>query len=279
MRRARWILVPCLVPALLTLCSAPALAQRSRGGDDNDRWLDRCRDDRSNDRNRDRYCEVREKTIPATRVLDVDGGQNGGVSVHAWDRDEIRVSARIQTWSEDDGDARSIADQITIQVRDGRVRAEGPSTRRRQSWSVSYDVYAPRRTDLRLNAQNGGLSVEEIEGRMDLGTVNGGLSLRHVAGDVRAETTNGGLTVELDGDRWRGAGLDARTTNGGVQLDIPRDYSARLETGTVNGSMNIDFPVTVQGSIGRRITTQLGSGGPSIRAITTNGGVRIRQYQ
>ena len=114
---------------------------------------------------------------------------------------------------------------------------------------------------------------------MDLGTVNGGLSLRRVAGDVRAETTNGGLTVELDGDRWRGAGLDARTTNGGVQLDIPRDYSARLETGTVNGSMNIDFPVTVQGSIGRRITTQLGSGGPSIRAITTNGGVRIRQYQ
>jgi len=279
MRRARWILVPCLVSALLTLCSAPAHAQRSRGGDDNDRWLDRCRDDRSNDRNRDRYCEVREKTIPATRVLDVDGGQNGGISVHAWDRDEIRVSARIQTWSEDDGDARSIADQITIQVRDGRVRTEGPSARRRQSWSVSYDVYAPRRTDLRLNAQNGGLSVEEIEGRMDLGTVNGGLSLRRVAGDVRAETTNGGLTVELDGDRWRGAGLDARTTNGGVQLDIPRDYSARLETGTVNGSMNIDFPVTVQGSIGRRITTQLGSGGPSIRAITTNGGVRIRQYQ
>jgi hypothetical protein len=175
MRRARWLLVLGLVPALITLTTTSAFAQRYRTSDDNDRWLDRCRDDRYSDRDRDRYCEVREKTIPATRLLDVDGGQNGGIAIHAWDRDEIRVSARIQTSGDDDGDAKALADQISIEVRDGRVRAEGPSTRRRQSWSVSYDIYAPRRTDLRLNAQNGGLSVEDIEGRMDLGTVNGRL--------------------------------------------------------------------------------------------------------
>jgi hypothetical protein len=45
----------------------------------------------------------------------------------------------------------------------------------------------------------------------------------------------------------------------------------------VNGGMNIDFPITVQGTIGRRITTKLGTGGPRVRATTTNGGVRIRE--
>ena len=60
-------------------------------------------------------------------------------------------------------------------------------------------------------------------------------------------------------------------------LDIPRGYNAQLETGTVNGGVNIDFPITVQGSIGHRITTKLGNGGPRIRATTTNGGVRIRE--
>ena len=54
-------------------------------------------------------------------------------------------------------------------------------------------------------------------------------------------------------------------------------YSAHLETGTVNGGVDIDFPVTVQGKIGRRITTDLGKGGATIRLITTNGGVDIRQ--
>jgi hypothetical protein len=60
-------------------------------------------------------------------------------------------------------------------------------------------------------------------------------------------------------------------------LRVSRGYSAHLETGTVNGGVDIDFPVMVQGKIGRRITTDLGKGGPTIRVITTNGGVDVRR--
>jgi DUF4097 and DUF4098 domain-containing protein YvlB len=142
---------------------------------------------------------------------------------------------------------------------------------------VSYEVWTPRQTDVRVSTQNGGISVDNVEARLDLGAVNGGIALRSVSGDVRGETTNGPLNVELEGDRWRGTGLDLRTTNGPVNLDIPEGYSARLETGTVNGGMRIDFPITLQGMIGRRISTQLGSGGATIRAITTNGPVEIHR--
>ena len=96
-----------------------------------------------------------------------------------------------------------------------------------------------------------------------------------LAGDVQAETTNGGVHVELAGDSWEGEGLDVETRNGGVKLSIPEGYSAELETGTVNGRVNIDFPVTVQGQIGRSIETTLGSGGAPIRVKTRNGGVTI----
>jgi DUF4097 and DUF4098 domain-containing protein YvlB len=108
-------------------------------------------------------------------------------------------------------------------------------------------------------------------------TQNGGIHLDAVNGDVVAETMNGGLHVALDGDRWEGKGLDATTTNGGVRVSVPRDYSAHLETGTVNGGVDIDFPVTVQGRIGRRISTDLGRGGATIRVMTQNGGVVIKR--
>jgi len=62
-----------------------------------------------------------------------------------------------------------------------------------------------------------------------------------------------------------------------VSLTIPRGYNARLETGTTNGGMRLDFPITVQGLIDKHIHTQLGSGGPLVRVITTNGGVRISE--
>jgi len=114
---------------------------------------------------------------------------------------------------------------------------------------------------------------------MDLRAVNGSITLREVSGDVRGETSNGSVNASLDGNSWKGEGLDLTTSNGSVNLEIPSKYNARLETGTVNGGMNIDFPITVQGFIGRRITTTLGSGGPRVRAVTTNGGVRIRQRE
>jgi hypothetical protein len=39
--------------------------------------------------------------------------------------------------------------------------------------------------------------------------------------------------------------------------------------------MSVDFPVTVSGRIDRRLRTQLGQGGATIRVMTTNGGVTI----
>ena len=84
-------------------------------------------------------------------------------------------------------------------------------------------------------------------------------------------------TIDLKGNHWDGAGLNVETQNGGIRLALPANYSAELETGTTNGRVVIDFPVTVQGSIGRHFTTTLGAGGAKLRAITTNGGVRIHQ--
>ncbi|HEY2854406.1 MAG TPA: DUF4097 family beta strand repeat-containing protein [Gemmatimonadaceae bacterium] len=266
---------------LLLVCSAPALAQRGardpQGVEDD--FMDRCHDgqSRGND-DRVRFCEVREKRISTPRMLDVDGQQNGGVSVHGWNRSEVLVVAKIQSEAEEADQARDIAAGISIETSGGRVRAEGPSTRRRQSWSVSYDVWMPRQTDLHVATQNGGVSVEDVDARLELSAVNGGIHLSGVSGEVRGETTNGPLNVELDGDQWRGPGLDLRTTNGPVNLDVPDGYSAQLETGTVNGGMRIDFPITLKGGmVGRRITTQLGRGGATIRAVTTNGPVIIRR--
>ena len=143
---------------------------------------------------------------------------------------------------------------------------------------MSYDIYVPRTTNLTLTANNGGVSIESMASTIVAETENGGLNLSDVHGDVRGRTVNGGINAELTGDRWVGNGLDLRTSNGGVRLTIPSNYSANLETGTVNGRVNIDFPVTVSGQIDQRqFSTTLGAGGALVRATTTNGGVTIRR--
>lgn len=243
-----------------------------------ERFLRNC-DDSYNDRDRERFCEVRDVTLkaPTSGKLSVDGRDNGGVSFYGWDKNEVLVRALIQANADTRAEAQDLAKEIKVLTDGDRLRSDGPVSRRYANWSVSYEVWVPRKTNLDADTHNGGISVDGIQSRMDLHAVNGGISLHEVGGDVRAETTNGGVTAQLSGTKWNGQGLDLQTTNGGVGLEIPRGYNAELETGTVNGGMNIDFPITVQGFIGRRITTRLGAGGPRVRATTTNGGVRIRE--
>lgn len=262
--------------AVALLLTSSALA--AQGSDRSQRFLRDCDDNYGGGDDRERHCEVRDVTlgVPASG-LSVDGRENGGVSFIGWDKNQVLVRALIQTWGDDRQEAESLAKSVQILTDGDRIRAEGPSYRRHSSWSVSYEVYVPRKTNLDAETHNGGISADSVEGRLDFHALNGGISLREVAGDVRAETTNGGVHASLSGTTWRGRGLDLETTNGGVTLDIPRGFNAQLETGTVNGGMDIDFPITVQGTLGRRIHTTLGSGGPLVRATTTNGGVRIRQ--
>ena len=261
------------IPMALVVCAvagAPSAAQVSweRGEEG---WCDRDRGGRDNER----YCEVLTAAVASPGSLEIDGGMNGGVDIIAGAGNQVEIRAKVFANARSADRAEEIARQVDVRVDGGRIYADGPDTGRRESWGVSYEITVPANTDLDIETLNGGISVEDVAGDIRFEAVNGGVHLTGVAGDVRGHTTNGGLHIELDGDRWDGAGLDVETTNGGVHLYVPEGYSAELETGTVNGGIDIDFPVTVQGRIGRRLRTTLGSGGPSVRVITTNGGVSI----
>src|SRR4029453_3001614 len=159
----------------------------------------------------------------------------------------------------------------------GTIHAVGPQRSGRDSWSVSYRLAVPRRSDLRLEADNGGTHVEDVVGSIELQTVNGGLHLDGVGGLIQGRTVNGGIHVDLSGAEWDGEGLDLRTTNGGVHLTIPSDYNARLSAGTVNGGVHSELPVTEvsRHRHGGRIETDLGHGGRPLHVETTNGGLHV----
>ncbi len=266
-----------LAVTALSLPFSPVRAQ-----DSDDEWLEDCHHESWRD-TRAKHCEIRETGLrPTARgtALTVDPGMNGGADIVGWDRDSIAVTARIQVNAHSEDEADAIAREIRIEAAGATVRAVGPDpVGRRQSWSVSFVVYVPRRTDLSLATENGPLSIREVAGRMALSTQNGPLSLVGVAGDVHARAQNGPLTVKLTGTRWDGAGLDAETMNGPADLRIPEDYNAKVDFGTVNGPLSVGFPltVTINGRVTDRISATLGAGGAPIRVVTTNGPMTVRR--
>ncbi|HEU0013491.1 MAG TPA: hypothetical protein VFQ45_07390 [Longimicrobium sp.] len=267
------------VLAALTF-ALPAAAQDSDG-----EWVENCR---RNNRRSDRvhHCEVRESRIPARGSLAVDGRQNGGVSVRSWDRNEIEVHARIQSWASSESAARDIAQDIRVRTEGGTVRADGPSTEGRRGFAVNYVIYVPRRMNLDVETHNGPVSVSGVTGRIRLEAVNGPIALSHVNGDVRARAQNGPLAVTLSGSRWSGEGLDAQTVNGPVTLNLPRGYAAHLEASTVNGPFASNIGTRERRDDDERrgdrwsrrrrsINQDINGGGATVRVATTNGPIAI----
>lgn len=263
--------------AAVTLCLGAVAAGPVPGPlattQDADDWCERG----GYDDDKERFCEVREFTLPADRrTIVVDAAPNGGIRVEAWDRDEILLRAKVEARADSESEARALAGEVEVST-SGTIRARGPRTRRGESWHVSYRLHVPRRSNLDLESVNGGIGITGVEGDIHFRTTNGGVRLSGVAGDVRGSTTNGGVSVELGGDAWEGRGLDVETTNGSVKIAVPEGYSARLESGTVNGSLRFDFPVTLQGRVRRHFEVDLGAGGTKLRAVTTNGSVVIER--
>ena len=258
----------------LSLVATPLFAQHAR----HEEGFDGCRSGDWGDDGRSRFCETRSTGLAAGGAISIDPGGNGGIRVSGWDRDSVAVTAKVQTQAGSDDAARALAGRIRIATTGGAIRADGPATSGRESWSVSFDVLVPRRTDLTARTVNGPISVGEVAGKMDLDAVNGPLTLGGVGGEVHARTVNGPLTVVLSGSKWDGTGLDSETQNGPVTLSIPDGYAAHLETGTVNGPMSFDIPITVTGRFtSRHIETDIGGGGPTVRAVTTNGPLTVRR--
>jgi hypothetical protein len=232
------------------------------------------------DRNRQRFCEVREQTIPGVGRLTVDPGKNGGVTVKGWLRNDISIRSRVETWAASVGEAGVLAGLVRVDASAGQIKASGPDSQRDSSWSVSYEIFVPQNSDLSMTSFNGGIDVSDVRGRIEFGAKNGGVRLTRVAGNVSGQTANGGIQVELTGSTWEGGQLDARTTNGGVMVRVPENYSAHIQTETVNGVFDSDFPLSVNVNARPRPRTldfSVGSGGPLIRVSTTNGNVKFQR--
>lgn len=255
--------------AVLAAASAPIFAQ-------NPEPKLTC-DDHNNRSRLVSHCEIKEQTPPSARgPISIDPGTNGGITVKGWDRADMLLRARIDTAAPSDAEARAMVSQVRIASGAGQIKAEGPESDRDHNWSVSYEIFAPRNSDVSAKAHNGGIHMADLRGNIQFEAVNGGVTLERLSGDVQGHTANGGLTVKLAGDHWDGRGMNVETTNGAVKLSVPANYSARVETSTVNGGMNVDFPVTVQGRVSdHEMAFNLGSGGATIRAVTTNGGIKI----
>jgi len=233
-----------------------------------------------NDRDRARFCEIREQSLPSIGRLSIDASPNGGATVKGWLRGDVLVRARVEASDETEGAAANMASRVMIDGSGGQVRAAGPEAANNSWWSVSYEIFVPQSTDVTLKTRNGGLTISDVRGQIHFDTLNGGVHLKRVAGEVSGATVNGGIDVELAGAMADWRQMELSTHNGGVTVAMPAHYSARIQAETGMGRIQSDFPLPPNADArGRRLDFTVGAGGPPIHITTGNGGIRLKRVE
>ncbi|MFP5287217.1 MAG: DUF4097 family beta strand repeat-containing protein [Thermoanaerobaculia bacterium] len=228
---------------------------------------------------------------------------NGGITVEAWDRNEVRVEAVKQVKGPSAEKAREVLKALRIEANPSagaleiltRYPRTGDGffdwlTGSNVNMSVTYKIKAPRELVAELQSTNGGVRLVGTRGRAELTTTNGGVSVEDVEGNLRLRSTNGGLTVvdaagTLDGVTTNGGitahltevdgDISLRTTNGGVTLRLPESLRATVDIATSNGGIHSDLSVEGGEKTRRSLTGDINGGGGKLFVRSTNGGVRL----
>lgn len=141
---------------------------------------------------------------------------------------------------------------------------------------VEFTVRVPSGVGFIGRNVNGGVEASSLSASVEAYTVNGGIRIS-TSGPAIGSTVNGSIKVEMgEVDPERGA--EFTTVNGSIELRLPDNASANVSAETLNGPISTDFPVTVQGTFGRKhLNGTIGAGGPELRLKTVNGSIKLRR--
>jgi hypothetical protein len=189
-------------------------------------------------------------------------------------RVESHAANRVEITVEREGrDAQQL--NVDIERRGNEVHVLGrlPKDRaRRGGWSsgnldVEYTVVLPRSFDADVRTAGGSVSIDDLDGEVEVFTAGGSIRLANLGGQVRAKTAGGSIDLQSSGG-------DVKLDTAGGSIRINR-AGGTVVAQTAGGSISID---EADGSVEARTaggSIRIGRSGGDVEAHTSGGSVSI----
>ncbi len=181
------------------------------------------------------FIEREEKRFPAGKAPVVHLTTfDGSIQVRPWDRPEVLVEiekrgADKEAVSEVRVDAEASGDKITIEARKPGSEHRVIGLGIHHSVSARLIASVPRGATLTLVTRDGSISVERIDGRLELRTDDGSVRVSEAPGDLLIVTRDGSITLERVGGR-----IDARSGDGSIRVNgTPSALALETRDGSV----------------------------------------------
>src|SRR5689334_4382818 len=166
----------------------------------------------------------KEINVSSGKRLDMHLETGGSISISGWEKEAVSVEADLKGRGGKDC-------KVEIEESKSGVNVESYFERRRssQSTSIHFEVKVPRRFDLELETNGGGIHIDGVEGTLNGSTMGGELELTNLKGTIQLHTMGGRISLtksDVDGEV---------NTNGGKVLleDVRGNVKGRSMGGAV----------------------------------------------
>ena len=158
-----------------------------------------------------------ERNVPLSGVqgLTIRASEQGGVSIHGWDRPYAHLTVCKYAEGLTDSEATTALRDVGIGFANGELFTRGPGVDNNHVWWIHMILKLPRNANVNVVSANGGISIRNMTGKVTAHARNGGISLASCAGDNRLSTENGGIAVENVSGK-----VEATTDKGTISLKL-----------------------------------------------------------
>ncbi len=130
----------------------------------------------------------------------------GHVTSKIWDRDEVKIDAKISVWGTAEEAVNAFAEQIDIQIRreSGAVQIRPNVPKRKKGDSIrsvriDFELRHPEKVDLDVRAGRGNITLPQIDGAATLNNNRGKTIFEGASGNIKIKQNRGDIAVQHAG--------------------------------------------------------------------------------
>lgn len=232
----------------------------------------------------------KEFKMSAGKTLAINIKTGGSVNITGWDQELVSVDVN---YSDDDMDT----DMIDFRHSDSGLDIEVGFWGHRGHGDLDFTISVPRKFNVDVQTMGGGISISDVEGRLEGQTMGGRLYLKNLKGKINMTTMGGSITLldsDLDGNLKTMGGkvwfenvvgdVNGSSMGGNVVYRNVKDRSGEwkarekeVSITTMGGSITVD-----EAPMGARVKTMGGSidvdkAKGYVDATTMGGDIRIKE--
>jgi hypothetical protein len=232
--------------------------------------------------------------------LTIVGAPMGSITIEAWPRSEVEVSAEVELQANSEEELALLATVNNFVIDEDanhlRILTTGthdrafmrrnakkfPKTLMNLPWKIDYRIRVPAMCDLEIDAGRGAFNLSGVEGLISLKALESNATLNLTGGAVLATVGAGSVQVNLMTRSWRGSGAIIQLAVGDLTVELPSGFNADIEadvlrSGQVENSYEQLVPQERTAFTQRSLRARAGSGGATLSFKVTDGTLRIKK--